>query len=96
MRTSTDSLTSRGAVRWVWRSRTPVELLAVVHTLCLQARTDHRAVDGNFGARGLHPLLGGSLSVGSPQQILNVKRRASRRRSELRSRRFIVKHVDFF
>lgn len=95
--TKTQSLTSRGAARRVRRCPAPVQNFTVVQTWCLQSRAGHRAVGDDPEARCLLPLPGESPSARRTQQILNVKRRTSRRRSQLlRSRRFIIKHVYFF
>lgn len=89
----TDWLTSRGAVRSArWRPA-PVQHFSAVHALRSRPGTDHGAVDAYCNSLVLH-LLFGSRSVRVPQQILNVERRSSRQRSQLRSRRFIVKHFD--
>lgn len=96
----TDVLTSCGAVRCVCWCPAPVQHFTVVHSFSLQPgtdpRTDPRAVDGNFKPRALLPVLRWSPSVCGSQQILYVKRRTSRRSTQLRSRRFIVQHVHFF
>ena len=84
-------LTSRGAVRSArWRPA-PAQHSSAVHALRSRPGTDHGPVDAYCNSLVLHLLLG-SRSVRVPQQILNVERRSSRQRSQLRSRRFIVKH----
>lgn len=88
---SKQSLTSWAAVGCArWR---PALIQRFTQTVCLQSRTDPRAVFGNFGARCLLPLLGKSRSARRTQQILNIKRRTSWRSFNLRPRRFIVEHV---